>query len=481
MILNANNIGRFGNLTAEFNGLTVIAGINASGKSTIGKSLYLAIKCLAFLETNLDYEKFYTMSKSFRDIHDACDQLILIFDKHSDIGQKIEGVKSNSKSLSHDIDELLHEPFNIFSNSKYSINSKRVISSCIRVIESFLEILEKVSHLDNGKLVYQNFDDTKLRQSRDFLKSDFRDFDSIFLKKLLENLVSSEFKNQISNIFNIEKPDSTISLLSGNTTLVKIVLNNNSCKLLSFAEFSPFKQVIYIDDAFTLDLNNSLPFGPSYKSEGMMMHQGYAFPYSFRMSHKTDLLNSLLPNNDINLQRDLIDDINLDNDIKEYDRIIHEILHGEILYSDNSSSYVFQTLDKEINLSNVSSGMKAFGIIGLLVKNGLINANSCLILDEPESHLHPDWQIKLAKLLATMVAKSRITLLINSHSPFFIEAVQTYSKILHIDSKAKYYLSTNLDDFNSKLEDVTDNIVSIFDALANSYNILDREYIETIL
>lgn len=257
-------------------------------------------------------------------------------------------------------------------------------------------------------------------------------------------------------------------------------MNHNSCKHFGCSKFHLFDQVIYIDDAFTLDLNNSIPFGPSYKSASMTMWQSYAFPYSFRVNHKTDLINSLLPSNKDKIYSNLVDDVNLSNDIKLYDNIIQDLLHGNLQFSDVSSSYTFHTNNIDINLANISSGMKTFGILELLIRNGHIHENTCLILDEPESHLHPEWQIQLAKLLVNLVAKLNINLVVNSHSPFFIEAIQVYSKICKIEEQSKYYLTHNIDDYSSELIDVSNNTMLIFDALAEPYNILDKEYLNSL-
>lgn len=54
---------------------------------------------------------------------------------------------------------------------------------------------------------------------------------------------------------------------------------------------------------------------------------------------------------------------------------------------------------------NVASGIKTFGIIQLLLDADEINPGKMLIIDEPENHLHPKWQIDCAQLIVKMVKK----------------------------------------------------------------------------
>ena len=56
-----------------------------------------------------------------------------------------------------------------------------------------------------------------------------------------------------------------------------------------------------------------------------------------------------------------------------------------------------------------------------------INENKILIWDEPENHLHPEWQIKIAQLFVE-IAKAGVPILISSHSPYFIQGVRYFTE-----------------------------------------------------
>lgn len=67
--------------------------------------------------------------------------------------------------------------------------------------------------------------------------------------------------------------------------------------------------------------------------------------------------------------------------------------------------------------------MKSFVIIKMLLENGSISPRDVLILDEPEIHLHPQWQIAYAELIVLVQKYFDLTVIITTHSPYFLDAV----------------------------------------------------------
>lgn len=118
--------------------------------------------------------------------------------------------------------------------------------------------------------------------------------------------------------------------------------------------------------------------------------------------------------------------------------------------------------------------MKTFIIIKTLLLNGSISEKSTLILDEPEIHLHPEWQLVFAEIIVLLQKEFDMTILINTHSPYFLEALEVYSKKHSIDEKCKYYLAENTGDV-SIIKDVTDNPELIYKKLARPFQILENE------
>ncbi|PTY41055.1 hypothetical protein DQ06_11130 [Brachyspira hampsonii bv. II] len=91
-------------------------------------------------------------------------------------------------------------------------------------------------------------------------------------------------------------------------------------------------------------------------------------------------------------------------------------------------------------------------------------------------HLHPKWQIEYAKLMVKMTEELDIQILINSHSPYFIEDIQKYSeKSEKIADKTNFYLSRKQDDGYALIKNVNDDLKSIYNTLYDAYNILDKD------
>ena len=66
--------------------------------------------------------------------------------------------------------------------------------------------------------------------------------------------------------------------------------------------------------------------------------------------------------------------------------------------------------------------------------------DSELILDEPENHLHPEWQVQYAKILVLLQKTYDLTLLVTSHSPDMVSALQRIAEVEHLDG-INFYLA----------------------------------------
>jgi len=147
------------------------------------------------------------------------------------------------------------------------------------------------------------------------------------------------------------------------------------------------------------------------------------------------------------------------NRSNQYFKNIKKVIHGEVFY-DSSVDDIFYKKDglaNQLEMTQTSSGVKMFGFFQMLILNRSLTQRSVLILDEPEVHLHPKWQLEYAKFIVSLV-NGNITVLVNSHSPYMIEALKRYgtqAKIL-----MNFYLATT-EGKQSTLFDVTNNIDEI--------------------
>lgn len=126
-----------------------------------------------------------------------------------------------------------------------------------------------------------------------------------------------------------------------------------------------------------------------------------------------------------------------------------------------------------MSLRNLSSGILIFGILKKLLLEGVISYNSTFLIDTLEYSLHPKWQILFAELIVLLHKEFNTHILLNTHSPYLLEAIEVYSKKYDVQEKCKYYLATNVNNFSS-IEDVTNNLEAIYSTFAAPFQILEN-------
>lgn len=108
-----------------------------------------------------------------------------------------------------------------------------------------------------------------------------------------------------------------------------------------------------------------------------------------------------------------------------FDSLVAEIVEGEV--SDSSTTIVTRDGVK-MDMRNIAAGTKVFVILRTLVDRGCLNDDSVLLLDGPEAHLHPRWINILAKVVAVMVSDMGVRVVMTTHSPQLLMAVEGASE-----------------------------------------------------
>lgn len=148
---------------------------------------------------------------------------------------------------------------------------------------------------------------------------------------------------------------------------------------------------------------------------------------------------------------------------------IEKVINGEFV-KNNSSEFYFQKSGKRIKLINTATGIKYFGILQVLSANKHLHKDQILILDEPEVHLHPKWQLKLAEVIVYLV-KNGVKILVNSHSPYMIEALQRYGELESVNFD--FYLAQS--GKINKIEDSNSRTLSeIFEKLSEPFDVFEE-------
>ena len=109
---------------------------------------------------------------------------------------------------------------------------------------------------------------------------------------------------------------------------------------------------------------------------------------------------------------------------------IKTILGGELGFRDGHLQFREESLSSQgewLELDNIASGMKSMSMLCQALKNRSLRRGSLLIIDEPESNLHPEWQIRFAAVLVRLWKRLGLRVLVATHSPYFLKGLEMAS------------------------------------------------------
>ena len=200
---------------------------------------------------------------------------------------------------------------------------------------------------------------------------------------------------------------------------ISFSFNENVCTKLS-CEVELQKKALYIDNPFLLD--------KTYESN----------------SYMDRFISNLFMDNIIEYpENGLFDSIKTQTKLEYIYKVFDGIIDGEVVQDDSEILFKGEKIKKPLEIDNLSTGLKAFIIINLLLKRNILSEKDVLILDEPEIHLHPEWQLKYAELIVLLQKEFNLTILITTHSSHFLEAIDIYSRIHGVKDSCSYYFAKN--------------------------------------
>lgn len=409
MKLSIRNVGKLKKADVEINGITVITGENDTGKSTVGKVLWSVFNGFYEIDEKVYKEKVSELEK--------------IVDKL---------MKENSYNK---ITDNFKDFFGIFDRTEEKIaiellkNNKNYSENEIKIIINNYKKDLKIGNISNF-----------VQEINDTLKIS----DKEIIKVIVSRVINKEFHNQINAIFSKEKMNiGEINLKIKEKEIELKIENNGISDVKNY--FLINKETMYIDNPFILD--------------------SYDFDDE---NHQTHLATNVFSEN----ENSVISEIKIKKKLNNIYQKLNSVLSGEILENKNSK-FVYRKNSEDIDLKNLSTGLKTFAIIKMLLQNGTLEENGTIILDEPEIHLHPEWQLKFAELIVLLQKEFRMHILLTTHSPYFLNAIEVFSERHKIDDKCKYYVAEN-EGNSSIIKDLTGNTREIYRKLARPIQDLEN-------
>ena len=105
---------------------------------------------------------------------------------------------------------------------------------------------------------------------------------------------------------------------------------------------------------------------------------------------------------------------------------LHDAIGGRISLSE-TGDLEFEKKGKSIPLSLTSAGVANMGMLALLIERGALDRGSFLFFEEPESNLHPAWQVEMAAFLFEL-ARQGVNVVISTHSMTILKWLEVHVK-----------------------------------------------------
>ena len=416
MKLSIRNIGKLKEADVEINGITVITGENDTGKSTVGKVLWSVFNSFYKVYEQIEKERI-----------DFVNEQIYSYIRNLD---KSDNVKKKTLDMATDI---------IQNYSIYYRNEENIKSYIIKKFKenNYFIDNERTEELIASIYTILNIIDTQIISFIIDEKLSVEFNEEIINKKIGKGSFANielNIRNKILN-FNIEE---------GIDVAGEFVENLKG----DIDDFDLATEAVFIDNPFIID-----------DIENIFEQK--------KKNYRQHLVSKLYYNRNENIIKKMYVNEKLEKIYKK----LNSIASGKITIK-NLDVY-YKDSEIEINAKNLSTGLKTFAIIKMLLQNGTLEENGTIILDEPEIHLHPEWQLKFAELIVLLQKEFSMHILLTTHSPYFVSAIEVFSEKYKIDDKCKYYVAENKGN-SGIIKDITGNTNIIFKKMARPFQDLEN-------
>lgn len=423
MQLKISNVGKIENATIDVNGITVIAGENNAGKSTIGKTMFAIFNSM----NNMDEKIAQERKNRIRNIING-----LLKGK---IMQNIGTISDRRRRINIISTKLLDEIMEYLDSEE------------VDTLEAYLrKQISETTIFDNHEDKEEFVTECAAKVEALLAISDKR-----VMTEVVTRWFGRVFEGQISPLWE-EEIESEIEIVIKDKKIL-YHFKENTCISLE-TEVNILHQAFYIDNPFIVDEMSSYIIS----SDNIM---------------KNYLLNSLQTVSE-DIYENIFDAVAAKEKMAEINEISTEVIDGDI-EKNQDGEYCFKSNNyaEPLNVVNMSTGMKSFALIKRLLESGNLKEKDVIILDEPEIHLHPEWQLLYAKMIVLLQKQFALSMIITTHSPYFLDAIDVFSAKYNIADRTKYYLAENTGN-TSVLQDVTNNIDAIYKKLSDPMQMLEN-------
>lgn len=427
MKLILKNIGMLEQAEVTLHPLCVIAGENDNGKSTVGKIVFCIIKAINRYKEDLQESKEHRVQEKIEDLYFFLRRTVR--QPNESTQELLLKLRRSAMSGDRDWKDYLDSiKAYLGSNPKFSDKDREYTQKLFQEIQT----------------ISQEPEDTR------------RSIENAFGK-----VFASEFD---SSLLLHGRQEGSIYLVENEIELIHLRIDQQMrITLLSDVEPLEIKDATFIESPLILNNHDLLAVSQTRLDASRKRIGNLGSPYT--TLHTKDLFDKLrIPI----MEHDLFN-----TDTPQVLDKWEKLFEGEISYEKSDRDFVFKRDDNSISIKNTASGIKVFGLLKILLANETCTKNTILIFDEPENHLHPKWQLKLAELLISLT-KIGVYVLVSSHSPYMIEALKRYSEKADSNIDSGFFLAEN-----RRIED-KDRLSDIFSILSEPFETFRAMDAETL-
>ena len=400
MKLILDNIGMLQHAEISLRKLCVIAGENDNGKSTIGKIVFCIVKAINRYREDLQESKEFWVDEKKDEIYFRLREAL--------------------RPSSAEVMDVLR---GLRMSSRHRLNAEEQLAAIDESIQRVFALAEFAPEGRQEILTLRNEIETTLSQPEN-------------IKQSIENALNKVFASEFDASLLLQgATQGRIQLVENDLILIDLVVTGDGVRLTGEVEPVALKDATFIDSP--LILNNHDVLARSQTLLDMDQRRSSRLGQPFTTLHTKDLFDKLrtpvLPF-DLLSQNDAMRTVHAWTDLDA-------LIDGEVAYDKTERDFVFRRPNgASISIKNTASGIKVFGLLKILVANEFVAKDTVLIFDEPENHLHPKWQLKLAQVLIKLV-ESGVYVLVSSYSPYLVEALKRGVDRVGLGTEARFALA----------------------------------------
>lgn len=428
MELKLSYVNRIKSAEMKLNGMTVVVGPNNSGKSTIGRTLYSIVKAIANTKMVSEEDNDARLRRHVDSLYSR-----LLGLRFTDGREEL-------------INSFPRNNIDFLNQIKDSADPKGFISDRM----SFISNLDVVPR--QKKLLMEDMTNIGICLTN-------KENPAANLRTELQYLIESEFLNTFCSVGD---GNTKVELYSEGTSKIEFTAHQNSVNNVKYDDSGFIEDATYIESPLYIHLIDAIMRSRNYReTEG-----------------NSGLFNTMVPSHIKDMAEKIQNAARHPIDQKAYSLMdVSTVIGGKFIYDRESHQIVFKEGNNRFSTINVASGIKCFGIVDLLETANFIGPNRLLIWDEPENHLHPEWQVVFAEKLVKL-AKEGVPVLVTTHSPYFLQSIRFHAGKEKLTNYVNYYMPEVGEDHLSTVVDVTDDLTGVFERLTEPLGAIMDDHVE---